>query len=383
VSVGTQSKCINNRKNKGAPKRKNPPKQKNGGASRVRDLEKRVTALAVRGPVYQTRALPRFKKTQPAKGLHPAEHHLIQAMLKPTDKSRPRHGLFTMPHDDSQKGRGFFEYDVTIGTAGIGFVTLNPTVVRDGVQTYYSDILFTGTVPTYSGTGVALGYTNNLPYISTSLSASAPTLYARVVAAGLHASYTGLNQNRGGMVYAFSDPAHANLMGYSVSQLTARKQCSITTVKESSVFHMSVNPFLEEDMAYTTKIFPYSPNQSAIAVMIFQGTPGNTYHVSLVVDVEYIGTITEGIASPNPLVPAPITRNVINAVTKAKELHATFPDAQPTHLVKHATDIMSTISEGSRRASNVAKSVKSGFDTARSIFKTIEDVGEGLGALLL
>lgn len=376
-------KYIENKNRKGsAQKRKqNPPK--NGGAARVRALEQKVATLANRGPVHQTRSLPRFKKMSPTGSLHPAEHHLIQAMLRPTDKSRPRHGLFTMPHDDSQKGRGFAEIDITIGTAGVGFITMNPCSVNDGYSCYYSENTFTGIVSASTGTGVTGLRMANLPFVSTSLSAVQPTLYARIVSAGLHATYTGLNQNRGGMVYAFADPAHGNIMGNALGTLTARKQCSITTVKENSVFHMSVNPYTEGELAYGVSSFPYAPNQTSIATMMFVGTPGNTFHVSVVIDVEYIGTVTEGASFPNPLVPAGIARNVINAVTKAKELHATYPDATPTHLVAHAQGFMTAVTEGTRKTAGSLRKVKNSLNTARSVLKVGSGLMEDFGHLAI
>jgi hypothetical protein len=358
-------------KTKPMSKKRKLDKRQGEKRSELAALKRQVQQLATRGPIYETRSLPKAKPDRSSHGLHPAESRLIHSFLHPTDKSRPKHGLFSMPHDDSHKSRGFTEIDFAVGTAGFGFIMLSSATASDQVAIYYSTAAYTGTVTATSGTGVAFASLNNLPYLGSSL--GAPNLLARQVCMGTHVTYSGLNQNRGGICYGFSDPDHATLVGAGVSTITARKQCSISTIKENSVFHVSLNPYLEADLSYSTSAAPYGQPSAAL---LFTSTAGNTFHASCVGDVEYIGTLTEGIAQANPLVHSDITRNCVNAVTKAKELHATVPDARPSDLANKASTLMQSVTHAERKTVNTVRKSRTTGRKIFNSFKTMSRIGE-------
>jgi len=161
------------------------------------------------------------------------------------------------------------------------------------------------------------------------------------------------------------------MTGAGVNTLTSRKQCSIATIKEDSVFHVSVNPYLEADMQYSTSTQPWSVQ--GIAVMMWTSVPGNNFHISVVGDIEYMGSTTEGIGGPNPLVPSTITRDVINAVTKAKEVHAVQPDAKPATVAAHARGMLTNMQHTENRA---ITSVRKGKNTMRKARNTFGEIGK-------
>jgi len=199
-------KTMSDDRNKGQRESRQDAKHKFKNAAKRGELvalKREVEKLKQKGPVYGTRAQPRPKPTpQPRSSvLHPAMHHLVNAFLHPTDKTRPKHGLFTMPHDDSQKARGFAEFDASTGTAGVGFVMLVPATANDQVSIFYSTNAFTGTTTASSGTGIVAIALANLPYATAQI--AAPTLYNRIVSYGAHATYVGQNQNRSGVMYSW------------------------------------------------------------------------------------------------------------------------------------------------------------------------------------
>lgn len=124
------------------------------------------------------------------------------------------------PSIPSRKVRYWAKGVAHTGTAGVGFVALNPFVSWNEVladparSVYYTGPTFAGTTTSYSlgTTGVSAASLNS-EYISTS------NYKYRLVAAGLRVRYAGTELNRGGRVFCLEEPDHATTSGFSMSSI--------------------------------------------------------------------------------------------------------------------------------------------------------------------
>lgn len=251
----------------------------------------------------------------------------------------------------TQKLKSFTRFEMTIGTAGFGFVVVAPCVAKDVASVWYTGAAFTGTdTACYFGavpalrTGVSAinqvgGYTSadlQTPYNS---GARAQQVYGRVVAASMSAQFTGLSIDQGGLVYCFTDPDHKSVMGLTVADLGARAETEIAnTAREKCTITdfplQEAETTLDRDLQYQAStgagslankeivpLFPFAsglyPNpilgggvggfaatfQSGQPTMciVASGKAGNTLFIEVVQHLEYQGVATEGKTTPSPV----------------------------------------------------------------------------------
>lgn len=261
----------------------------------------------------------------------------------------------------TQKTNTFQRFDVTVGTAGIGWVAVCPCLsngAAGGILAYYTTTAYAGTtcVPylaVLTGTlnaGVSTLLCGNAAYSDAALSqrytnAGFPTgneVYGRIVSCGLTASYTGTTLNEGGLLYCFTDPDHASVIGHSVGSLGSRLETDVSNVSrmKCELVDYPLNDeeaTLDRTTAYQaaagsllaavaapgvrpnmTAWYPFASSTAAVPdsggfsqlgvpvvggqptmLVMITGTPGNTVHVEICQHCEYQGLGAEGRTTPS------------------------------------------------------------------------------------
>ncbi len=116
----------------------------------------------------------------------------------------------------------------TSGTTGIGFITLSPLrgLYSDGPMGVFTTSAYAGTtIDVNSATAGVDQYFSNADYTSAQYGSAADQVQGRVVAAGLRIKYRGTELNRGGTIYALTEPTHDNLNGSTISALAGQADC--------------------------------------------------------------------------------------------------------------------------------------------------------------
>lgn len=208
----------------------------------------------------------------------------------------------------SQKVTGFIRQQVTIGTAGYGFVAICPSLGNDVVCMLSSNASFTGTaIETNSTlvTGVDASACANLPWSQAELFASGGSeeVSGRIVSVGLRAQYNGTVLDRGGAMYALVHPDRSNMDGFGIDAFGNYTQSTIKATDQSkrylvmSAQHPRERAWSYENANSNYEVFPFGGgwDYSAAAVypctagILFTGKPGNTFLIEYVIHCEYVG----------------------------------------------------------------------------------------------
>jgi len=262
----------------------------------------------------------------------------------------------TFPSRASQKAKGWIRQQVTIGTAGWGFVMVTPCLSSNSQAIYY-------TTGTYAGSGqlsiTATGVTNanlgNLSWNNTSLAGSSTTpaaISGRLVSFGASLQYSGTVLNRGGMVYSLVEPNHGNLNGMVPSQLAAYQECRVEPITPKKVL-IGGSGIDAQEVAYpeydpnnpNLAIYPYCQDISidatatnvggAIAAFVFTGVAGNTFEFELVEHCEYVGASASPMATPTHS-DARGFEMVNTASNRIPQLQVAHPGKSMAQLMVHA-----------------------------------------------
>lgn len=277
----------------------------------------------------------------------------------------PEATLACVPYGESrmsQKTSNFLRFDATVGTAGIGFVMITPTIANDLAYAWYTQGAFTGSTAAITSTGTAacstIGVTaavmSNLPYTNLTLNPGATTganvnLLAnrgRIVSVGVSASYTGTELNMGGLMYCYTDPQHGNQQGSTPGVIGQRGEADVSNVSRDKCWLMCSAVDTDEldfpeisttPSSHINAFYPFSKssfldaaaasgpiyNGAAPMIIMFTGTPLNTVHIEIVQHTEYIGPITEAKTSPSIMdsVGTMTVLSAANAVPRMKQAH--------------------------------------------------------------
>jgi hypothetical protein len=178
---------------------------------------------------------------------------------------------------------------------------------------------------TTSTAGVILGSIPSLPYTTSQLSSTDGSnkyqVTGRIISVGVRIWYIGSELNKGGEIFAFSDPSHGNLDGSSAASLSARDGCYVCPVNGKKV-ELVLSPTSVAETSYPGdfpqlnpvnnniySIYPYSNadfinaasaargDQIGCSPMMFcvqSAVNGSPFAFELVMHSEYIGTLAEG-----------------------------------------------------------------------------------------
>lgn len=222
----------------------------------------------------------------------------------------------TFPSKASQKVTTWSRGTATIGSNGVGFVCVAPTLANNTQSIFYSTSAYAGATLLTGGGGV-VAQTVNAPYTSAQLtSAATDTSLAsgRLVSCALGYEYSGTLLNRGGINYELVEPNHYTLDGFTPGQMSSFQECCISSTDskrhwittagidsqevqypeyDAAVPNLAVYPFCQ-NIASDTSTSVGAP----IMAVMFTGTPGNTFYFELVQHAEYIGSTASAMATP-------------------------------------------------------------------------------------
>lgn len=263
----------------------------------------------------------------------------------------------SMPSQASHKVAGFIRGDGVIGTAGIGWILITPSVVNDVPSVFYTQAGYTSTsiiplsaIATALNTGVATSFCSNLPYnsseVATAAVTDAPNLRGRIVSCGMTVQYTGTALNESGMIYLTRDPNHNNvafqtgsnilipssvpsLGGYQYTELCpfTREKCLAVDFasRYTELNYPEPGPGATVAQTVTQACYPYASSSSllpqpanassaytittgasivvtvgnpTIAIMI-TGVAGQTFHFEYTIHVEFVGSNAQANLTPS------------------------------------------------------------------------------------
>jgi hypothetical protein len=246
----------------------------------------------------------------------------------------------------SQKAHALNHFDGAIGTAGIGWIIVTPSLGNDAVNAFFTTSSYTGTVASplsannTLNVGVQTATPSNLPYSSaqlfTSTTIAEPFVSGKIVSLGLRVNYTGTTLNESGMRYCYVDPTHFSVSGMGTAALGTMAQADIRMFTrancEASVSAINADELIMSDEADITSgtgtgvLYPYSGGLiafqttyqgatsfsyantgttatnvgSPVLVVLVTGVSGMSFHVDLVTHAEFAGINTQSMVEPNP-----------------------------------------------------------------------------------
>lgn len=286
--------------------------------------------------------------------LSPCVMKMYYAVASPWSPMATGACIPTFPARPSQKITAFSRFDVVVGTAGIGFVTISPTLANDTPYAVYttstytgtlgpSDVLFTTATGAISTVGITSSSMANLPYSSSSLVSTligaAPVARGRIVSTSMSIVYTGTTLNQAGLLYCFTDPTHDGTSTTTPAQLGARMETDISGTSRDKCW-LTAYPITKQECEYERNdgntltiaaqagvtaqqagiseainaLYPFSSGvaynnsysnvtattlttlaaSAPMIVLITGAVAGSTYHVEVVTHCEFIGSATEG-----------------------------------------------------------------------------------------
>lgn len=330
--------------------------------------------------------------------MSPCVSKMFYAVTEPWSPRATGACIPTFPARPSHKVTAFSRFDIAVGTQGIGFLTVAPTVANDIYCFVHSTAAFTGsngpsdvTFAALTGvpatTGVIASKMGNLPYSAATLTTStlgeAPQAHGRIISTSFSASYTGTTLDQSGLFFCYSDPAHDNVSSYSLNTLGARTECEITGVTREKCW-VTCYPITHNECQYDrestlntsfvslttaqgqrsnliTSVCPFSDgdyyNTSAAAVtaasisssipaapmvLIISGAvPGSTVHIEVVTHAEYIGYACEGRTTSSGF-DSVGTETLLAALGKLPALKQSKPTAPIGQLVLEGMKMLKT-----------------------------------------
>lgn len=257
---------------------------------------------------------------------------------------------------ETQKVTVFSRATATVGTAGVGFAAFAPCLANDQPSLFCTGAAYTGTtaLPTTVIAGIPGVNANvsqtphNGPYgrarfLPTSLQNAGTAdlrVAGRVVSAGISAQYTGTVSNMGGLLYCLTTPNHTNLHEFSPQNMGSFVECEISRVDDMKCMMVDVGHTSNEcefpDLATymlsqttsstlalpeptvpgpVTLLYPFARGTRALnstliaedgtntygsitSLIMFTGTPGNTFQIEVIMHLEYIGLDAQANATP-------------------------------------------------------------------------------------
>ncbi len=227
-----------------------------------------------------------------------------------------------------------------IGSSGLGFIALTPSLSNDAPNCYYTLSTFSSdravilSANNTLTTGVTRGYATSLRGFNDALiaTADADVISGRVVTVNAKVTYTGTVDKMGGMVYCFEDPDHLSVAGagptdvgsnFSSASLApvTRKPCELTLLPKNS----REVQFTGNGVTGTTSVvYPYSNGEGdmataykstttytdtvngcvvgvPVALILVNGSAGETFHVDVITHVEYCGVLVDQETTVNPV----------------------------------------------------------------------------------
>jgi len=259
-------------------------------------------------------------------------------------------GIGGVTAGDTLKNTTSIRVDVTIGTAGYGFMMLSPGLCNDNPQGFKTNASFVGTGGIFQAlsaddtlnTGVETFFATRMPmeagYLVAGTAANSVPASGRMLAVGVRGMYTGKADARGGTILVHNSPIHSNESVWqtaasgtiSFSKILGYEDVQIFNRLEEEDILLVDHPRSVEERGFPTGdasnlelVYPFSANENNLggftflahsgaamdmgapsAIVAIQGTPGNSYMFEVIYHSEFsgsLGTQTTGSATRSEL----------------------------------------------------------------------------------
>lgn len=245
--------------------------------------------------------------------------------------------LPVFPSPPSHKVTAFTRFNITIGTAGVGFLAAAPCLSNDGICAYYSTSAYTQSdIKVLSAnntlfTGVATASFGGIPYTTaqytTGLANNEEVVAGRCVSYGARATYTGTTLNESGVAYVYASPTHGNAVfeAGNAPKAGALAECEVCGITrrpcESFLYPVTSgetcygNDASASVNATTGVVYPYNGGSeftngfsnlvntayvgSPSLVIFVTGVVGSTFLVEIVQHSEHVGAATAAMVTPS------------------------------------------------------------------------------------
>lgn len=257
-------------------------------------------------------------------GLSACAAHYALAVGSPFSRSANGACVPTFPARMSQKVTAFITGNMIVGGQNFGFIGVAPCVANNAHIAYASTGAYNSTTIDYvNGTGVQPITMTSLPYASAQLlggdTALAAPVAGRLVSVGLRIRYVGTELNRGGVCYCLVTPDHTNTQQFTMQALSGFSECikvpvgrQWTTIVASAI-DMTECSYPEEstvpagDSGTRHMLYPFSQQNALTSTSLSVGAPimvigvqslhNNAFEFEIVQHVEYIGALTQSMAT--------------------------------------------------------------------------------------
>lgn len=216
----------------------------------------------------------------------------------------------------TRKVRTFLRTQCNIGTAGVGFVAMQPLAGNNGVVTggsigtaavYVSGSTYAGpstvAIPDLNPTTTGVvPFNHNGDYTIGSFATNG--VQARLVSMGLRVRYAGTELNRGGRVILLEDPEHVGFGSVTgllnLGTMLAYEKSKEHKVGTDWISLCSTGPVVPQEFDFVPSAYtPFAPatpsgNGCHYLVAFLQGTAGNVFDVECYWNFEYTGSVVRG-----------------------------------------------------------------------------------------
>lgn len=251
-------------------------------------------------------------------------------------------GIFGNSFGPTQKVSATSRFTFVVGTNGLGFIAISPTIANDAVLAYATNASFAGTNLTILtsnntlATGVQTFTDPQIPYstaqiIGSTSTSDNPKVSGRILAVGVRVTYVGTTMNQSGTYTCLAPSSHYNMTvipGGTAPMDVATLQSDPTVVLEPcdrGWCEMAISPNYPFEFGYSSSsavsgnssiINPFSNGSTYIntftnsAASSTQGAPiavvavtgalgGNVFQVEIIQHLEYAGSLVGGLATPS------------------------------------------------------------------------------------
>lgn len=288
-------------------------------------------------------AKSRSKKNNQGQGISECAHCYAAAVVDPWSIEGEGACVPVDVPGPSWKVKSFQTVTCALGTAGVGFIAIAPTVVNDKYAITYSTSAYTGTTisndPSGTTTGVVGGKFTTLP-VSYADVVTNNVAQGRVVVAGIRAKYTGSPLYSTGSMYIIGDSNRRLLAGLGASDISSENIARIKGVSRIQHTLIQTNNNATEreysdELHFSTplQVYPFGGANGTVDTappmtmgILFVGATtsvGQTFQVDLMLRVEYTG------------------------LKAAPSMTPSHQDSEGYSLVRDALDQMSTVKKSS------------------------------------
>jgi hypothetical protein len=243
-----------NLQNKNLPKKK---KKRTKRLSRVRkDVDVALKDLHFSG--FGVKAGGGLMVRQRKSALSDCTHEYACCLVNPF--TGPLACVPNFPVLQTRKVRYFARGNFSTGVSGIGWIACDPNygVTSDFAMTFFTLPAYTLNVVNFADTNVGFSSSNS-DYVHTVFGASGTGAEWRVVSCGLRIRYTSTELNRGGQIFALTEPSHNSVQNFSQGDINGYTETKWFPVTDRDWVTIVWYPILSYEFDFSNTFILFNP----------------------------------------------------------------------------------------------------------------------------